>query len=245
MFTLLVCISYSFCWICLRTDEEHNGNWNCAAFPVPAADSSSTELTPILQLNLWEAGNEALEKAKSKLQDLEEKIIPKLEETCGLSKLDIRTVREAGMLIVQCRQILKWSFVFDFFVTENESTKKQYLKHRRDQAISMLCTHEGTLHELMNQALLKEDFTCFKHLLETSTTITGNYFDGFVKNLEEGMPEVKTEEDGPSNHWFCDRCTFENSWVDKQCKMCFFPVDSPPPPPHVAAPEDLGKLGGE
>ncbi|CAL9229685.1 unnamed protein product [Arabidopsis halleri] len=239
-YRLITCIcSNSFCWICLRTEEEHNGNWNCAPVTVPAADPSSAEFSQILHLNLWEGGHEALEKAKSKLRALEEKTIPKLVENCGLSELDIRTVREAGMLNVQCRQVLKWSCVFDYFITEYESTKKQYTKHLIGQASAMLCKHEGKLDESMYRALSGGDFTFFKHMLETSTTYTGNYFDGFIKDLEDGKPpEVKADayEDGQSSHWFCDRCTFENSCVDKQCKMCFFPLGSPPPP------EDLGKL---
>ncbi|CAD5331200.1 unnamed protein product [Arabidopsis thaliana] len=243
-YRLINCIcSNNFCWICLRTEEQHQGNWNCSPVAVPAAGPSTVEFSQILHLNLWEAGHEALKKAKSKLRALEEKIIPKLIENCGATELDIRTVREAGMLSVQCRQVLKWSCVFDYSIIEYESTKKQYLKHLRALASTMLCMHEGKLDELIHLALSPEDFTNYNHKLEISTTCTGNHFDGFIKELEDGKPEVKADgyENEPGSRWFCDRCTFENSWVDKQCKMCFFPLDYHPSPQVAAAPEDLGK----
>ncbi|EOA23053.1 hypothetical protein CARUB_v10003823mg [Capsella rubella] len=243
-YRLIECIcEHKFCWVCLRTEEEHNGMWNCAPVADPVANSSPSELTQILHLQLWEADQKALEEAKSKRKDLEENIIPKIVEICGLSEQDLKTVREAGMLIVQCIQVLKWSRVFDYFINEYESTKKQYLKHLRDQASAMLRMHGWNLGKVLEESLVRRNVYCSKHMLETSTTTTGNHFDGFVKELEDGMPQVKTEayEDGPgpSIHWLCRRCTFENSYVDKHCKMCAFPLVSPAPPPP---PEDLGKM---
>ncbi|XP_010452891.1 PREDICTED: probable E3 ubiquitin-protein ligase ARI16 [Camelina sativa] len=238
-YKLMECIcSYSFCWVCLRTAQEHNGNWNCVPVAGPVGESSSRELTQIFRLDLWEARQKEMEKAKSNQKLVEEKFIPSLEERCGVSELDIRTIKEAEMLIVQCRQVLKWSCVFEYYMTEEYgSTKMQYLQHRRDLASVMVWNHEITRRWVIYNALDERNFTCVKHKMETSTTNTGNYFHGFVKNLEEGMPEV-LYGDRPIIRWLCHKCFFSNKYVDKECQLCYVPRESPESS-HVAAPDDL------
>ncbi|KAL1196323.1 putative E3 ubiquitin-protein ligase ARI16 [Cardamine amara subsp. amara] len=239
-YRIITCVcSYSFCWVCLGTEEEHNGYWNCVEVTVPppenqenAAESSSSsshEFSQILHLNLWEESHEVMEKAKAKLKAFETNMIPKLTENCGVSEADMRAFREAWMLVVQCRGVLKWSCVFDYFITDYQKAKKQYLKHLRDEATTRLSKHEGTLHELVEELMFEthsaEEFGFIKHKLETSTTNTGNYFHDYVKTLQDGLPEVKAEdyEKAPNSHWFCNRCTFQNTWDDKECKLCFVP----------------------
>lgn len=174
-------------------------------------------------------------KANSDLKAIEEDSIRKLTEDCGLGEEDVRALREAWMLVVQCRQVLKWFSAFSYFITEYQSTKKQYLDHLGEQATTILLKHQETLHELMNGAISAGDITCFKHKLETSTRNTGNYFHYFVRTLEDGLPEVKLDayEDASTSYWFCDRCTFKNSLADNECKICFVPLDALPPHPHV------------
>ncbi|XP_019097682.1 PREDICTED: probable E3 ubiquitin-protein ligase ARI16 [Camelina sativa] len=240
-YKIMDCIcSYRFCWVCLRTAEEHYGNWSCVPVAGPVGETFSRELIQIFRLNLWDARHQEMENAKSNQRFVEEDRIPKLVERCGVSELDIRTLKEAEMLIVQCRQVLKWCCVFGYFMTEDYgSTKMHYLGHQRDLASIMVWNHEMTRRWVIEKALDERNFTCLKHKLETSTTNTGNHFDGFVKDLEEGMPDVYV--DGPIIRWECSKCSVKNKDVDKECQLCYAPRESPESS-HVPAPDDLGKM---
>ncbi|VVB13763.1 unnamed protein product [Arabis nemorensis] len=50
-------------------------------------------------------------------------------------------------------------------------------------------------------------------------------------SLEDGLHEVEVNVDEDASSRFCDRCTFQNSWGDKECKVCFIPFDCVPPTP--------------
>ncbi|XP_010491528.1 PREDICTED: probable E3 ubiquitin-protein ligase ARI16 [Camelina sativa] len=241
-YKLMKCIcSYSFCWVCLRTEEEHNGNWNCVPVACPVGESSSRELTQIRRLKDWELRQQEMEKAKYNQRFVEENYIPKLVDRCGVTELDIRTLKEAEILIVQCRQVLKWTCVFEYYMTEKYgSTKMQYLGHLRGLASIMVWNHEMTRRWVILESLEKRNFTYLKHQVETSTTNTGSHFDGFVKNLEEGMPEV-VYVDGPIIRWECSKCFIKNKDVDQECQLCYLPRESPESS-HVPPPDDLGKM---
>ncbi|CAN6823239.1 unnamed protein product [Brassica oleracea] len=50
---MITCIcSCSFCWRCLRSEEEQNGNWNCVE--VSFQPSMSQEVEDSRYLRLWE-----------------------------------------------------------------------------------------------------------------------------------------------------------------------------------------------
>ncbi|ESQ40837.1 hypothetical protein EUTSA_v10015828mg [Eutrema salsugineum] len=222
---LVTCIcSCSFCWHCLRLEEEHIEGWHCfevsIPLPQPRNDYALTH-----HVNLWLDSDEEMEISKCDLKAMEQKSIPKLTESCDLGEQDIRALREAFSLVVQCRLVLKWSCVFDYFITDYHSAKKQYLDHLRKQATANLLKHKETVEEVMNLATSGRDIAFFKHILRTTTTATGNYFHDFVKTLEDGLSDVKVDacEDATTGYWFCDRCTFQNDSFDRECKVCVLP----------------------
>ncbi|CAH2073471.1 unnamed protein product [Thlaspi arvense] len=233
-FVICTC-SHRFCYRCLRSELEHYGVWNCAEVSVPPARSDDA-LTQ--HVTLWEASQAAMQKSKQDLEAIEQDSIPKLTGNCGLGEQEFRALREAWMLIVQCRLVLKWSYVFGYFISDYHSAKKQYLDHLREETDRVLDNHKWSLDELMRVASSGEDMTCFqhfKHKLGITTTATGNYFHFFVKTIEDGLSDVKADayEDTTTGYWFCDRCTFQNDSFDRKCNVCLAPFESPPP--HVAS----------
>lgn len=209
----------------MRSGEEHNGNWNCAEV-VTSVTLTKEELKLRLHLNHWKESEEVMRRAISVIEDLEGNRIPKLTEDFGLGEGDIRALREAWMLVLQCLIVLKWSAVFGYFLTDYQSAKVEYLNHLRDEAAETFVKHKAKLDELVAGELSAGDIGFFKHKLETTTTTTGNFFHDFVKAMEGGLPEVKVNayDDAPTSSWFCDRCTFQNNWSDKECAMCFVPA---------------------
>ncbi|KAF8052986.1 hypothetical protein N665_1482s0017 [Sinapis alba] len=211
------------CPECHSLVENHKGVWNCTDRSV---SQPSNESALIRHLTLWETSQEAIKISKHDLEATERKI---MDANC-LGELDIRALREAWMLIVQCRLVLKWSCVFGYFITDYHIAKKQYLDYLLENATTNLVTHKRTLHEVTNGVVSGGDLVVFRQKLRDITRTTGKYFRFFVKSLEDGLCDVKVDayEDGTTDYWFCDRCTFQNDSFDQECRMCVFSFESPP-----------------
>ncbi|KAJ4911788.1 putative E3 ubiquitin-protein ligase ARI16 [Raphanus sativus] len=162
------------------------------------------------------------------------KAIKEVTTDCGLGGLDMAALRQAWTLIVQCRSVLKWSCVFGYFITDYHSAKKDYLDHIREKATAQLLKHKETLDEVTDRVISGGgDIIAFRQKLEVTTTTTGNYFQCFIKTLEDGLCDVKVDTyvDGTTDYWFCDRCTYKNYSFERECRICVAPCESPS---HVA-----------
>lgn len=170
-------------------------------------------------LDLWNASQVNLVNAKYELEAFEESIIKKPSD---LKEQDVKVLREGLMLIVQCRQFLKWSCAYDYIHTEYDMAKREYLRFLQQNASGIVHSFSQSIKEETEA----KELTCGKLLSET--TNIGNFFYHFIKTLREGLPEVQAESydnyGGP--YWLCDRCTYGNSWFQRACKMCCDPTAS-------------------
>ncbi|KAL9284453.1 putative E3 ubiquitin-protein ligase ARI14 [Arabidopsis thaliana] len=205
-----------FCSRCLRSEEAHK---------IEAVDSGfciKTEVG-ILCEDRWNVCQKLLEQAKSDLEAFEETNIKKPSDL--LREQDIMIIREGLMLIVQCRRVLKWCCVYDYFHTEYENSK-EYLRYLQGNAIATLQSYSNTLQEqkdIVLAAATYEECTFFRHTIPTATSNIGNYFYDFMKTLQDGLVDVKVKSynGGTGPFWYCDRCTYANTWEDNECEMCY------------------------
>lgn len=203
------------CPKCDSLVDNNDGVWKCITCNTW---SPSNESALITHLALWDAGHEAMKKSKRDL-----KAIKEVTADCGLGELDMETLREAWMLVVRCRSVLKWSFVFGYFITDYHSAKKDYLDHIREKATAQLVKHKETLEEVTDSVISGGgDIIAFRQKLEVTITTTGHHFLCFVKTLEDGLRdvEVDTYVDGTIDYWFCDRCTYKNYSLERECRIC-------------------------
>ncbi|KAG7607179.1 putative E3 ubiquitin-protein ligase ARI15 [Arabidopsis thaliana] len=219
----LTCVcSGRFCWKCFRSPETHGTSGSCLA---PARSSNvgfnhwNRAKPGISCLDLWNASQVNLVNAKYELEAFEESIIKKPSD---LKEQDVKVLREGLMLIVQCRQFLKWSCAYDYIHTEYDMAKREYLRFLQENASGIVHSFSQSIKEETEA----KELTCGKLLSET--TNIGNFFYHFIKTLREGLPEVQAESydnyGGP--YWLCDRCTYGNSWFQRACKMCCDPTAS-------------------
>lgn len=206
--------SFSFCWKCLQSKEYHKlglGFSGACAEPIPEMGSQ----VEISCLDRWEACKLSMEKAKSNLQALEE------------SNINTESLRKGLMLIVQCRQVLKWTCVYDYLHAEYVSTKREYLRFMQEQATALVQSFSETLKEETERALSAEP-SLVRGKSFTDTSNIGSYFYHFIKTLQDGMADVKVKyyNDYGGPYWLCDRCTYANSWFHMACKMCCDPTAS-------------------
>ncbi|KAL0874698.1 hypothetical protein Bca101_024403 [Brassica carinata] len=214
------------CPKCDSLVKHRDGVWKCITCN---ASSPSNESALVRHLALWDASHAAMKKSKRDLEAIKE-----VTTDCGLGELDMKALREAWTQIVQCRSVLKWSFVFGYFITDYHSAKKEYLDHIRERATAQLVKHKQTLDEVTDRVISGGgDIIAFRQKLGDTTTTTGNYFHRFVKTLEDGLCDVKVDTyvNGTTDYWFCDRCTYKNYSFERECRICVGPCESPR---HVA-----------
>uniref|UniRef100_A0A1J3EH55 RBR-type E3 ubiquitin transferase n=1 Tax=Noccaea caerulescens TaxID=107243 RepID=A0A1J3EH55_NOCCA len=225
-----------FCWRCLKSKESHlNGPGlvfgPCVGPEVPV--TGSREEVDTTCLDRWEAAQVSMEEAKSKLRAFEDLYMKK--PACIFTEEYIKNMREGLMLVVQSTQVVKWSCVYDHLLTEYEMSKKVYLRALQDNATSLVHGFSETLKvetENVFYASASDESRSLKESLSTiclATRNIGNYFYHFVKSLQEGLVDVKVKsyDDFGGRYWFCDRCTYGNTWFQKKCKMCVDPSASP------------------
>ncbi|CAN8264494.1 unnamed protein product [Cochlearia groenlandica] len=215
--------SGSFCSKCLRTKEDHqdtlpNSFEKCVKLESQVRSRAESEISCV---DLWEAFQVSTEEAKADLRAFEEQITKK---PSSLQERSIRLMREGLMLIVQSRQVLKWSCVYDYLHTDYELSKREHLRFLQEYATSLLQSFSETLKEETAKAFSENpSFLSSKiSTLSTETSDIGNYFYHFVKAVEGGLSDVKVRsyDNVAGPYWFCDRCTYKNTWFHKECKMC-------------------------
>ncbi|XP_010484127.1 PREDICTED: probable E3 ubiquitin-protein ligase ARI14 [Camelina sativa] len=213
----LTCICrLSFCSRCLRSKEDHKFG-SCVERDVGISCEER-----------WGVCQNLLEQAKSDLEAFEES---NTKNPSDLKEQDIMIIREGLMLIVQCRRVLKWCCVYDYFHTEYENSKKEYLQYLQENATVALQNYSNTLQEQKNVVLTSttyEECSFFRHTIPTATSNIGNYFYHFIKTLQDGLVDVKvmSYNGGAGPFWYCDRCTYGNTWIATECEMCSDDISS-------------------
>ncbi|KAH0936695.1 hypothetical protein HID58_004156, partial [Brassica napus] len=136
----VVCLcGHIFCWSC-QLESHRPVTCNNASFWLNELFNDSAL---IRHMTLWETSDAALQRSKWDLEAVEEKI---MDANCS-RELDVKALREAWMLTVQCRLLLKWSCVFGYLISDYHIAKKQYLDYLREKANANLLKHKETLHE--------------------------------------------------------------------------------------------------
>lgn len=230
----VVCLcSHTFCWRCKL--ESHRPVTCSNASDWLSKDLSALEESDehddywVSCVDKWKAAQISMEEAKSDLDDFDGYIIKKPD---SMKEKDVSIVRVGLMLIIQCRQVLKWSCVYEHLHTDCEMSKKEYLRFLQENATDLLNSYIKTLLDETEGAFLVdtvEELCKFRHTLTTGTSSIGNYFYHFIKTLQDGLVDVKVKSydnfGGPK--WFCDRCTYGNTWLHKECQKCRDATASP------------------
>ncbi|CAN8289477.1 unnamed protein product [Cochlearia groenlandica] len=161
------------------------------------------------------------EEAKSDLRAFEEDITKK---PSSLQERSIRLMREGLMMIVQSRQVLKRSCVYDDLHTDYELSNRENLRFLQEYSTSLLQSFSETLKEQTAKVFSENPSFLSRKIstLSTKTSDIGNSFYHFGKAVEDGLSDVKVRsyDNVAGPYWFYDRCTYKNTWFHKECKMC-------------------------
>ncbi|KAL3649956.1 hypothetical protein CASFOL_006359 [Castilleja foliolosa] len=134
---------------------------------------------------------------KMALKDMDrvrEELVDRLIETQNQSRSQAMIVVDAWEQIVECRRVLKWSYVYGFYrVSGHAKWKSDFFEHLQGVAESALerlhhCA-EKEIAEYFSPDCESEGFDELRGKLVGLTSVTKNYFENFVRALENNLSE--------------------------------------------------------
>ncbi|KAI9787600.1 MAG: hypothetical protein M1839_000131 [Geoglossum umbratile] len=115
---------HEFCWICMGPWSEHGTSWyNCNRFEEKSGSEardaqakSRQSLERYLHYYNRYANHEQSAKLDKDLYLKTEKKMTSLQTMSGMSWIEVQFLEEASQTLQQCRQTLKWTYAFAFYL---------------------------------------------------------------------------------------------------------------------------------
>ncbi|KAI3958366.1 hypothetical protein MKW98_011054 [Papaver atlanticum] len=193
---------HQFCWLCLGPWSEHGtktgGNYRCNQYNKAMQEGAYDE-----EKNKREMAKKYIEKysmvqAVEDLKKMQSLHLNNLSIKLGESGSQLEVmISDAWLQIIECRRVLKWTYAYGYYLTEDELAKKQFFEYLQGEAENGLeRLHKCAEKELQPYLQAKsplEGFTDFCVKLRGLTTVTRDYFENLVRALESGLSEVHSE----------------------------------------------------
>ncbi|PNY27588.1 E3 ubiquitin-protein ligase dbl4 [Tolypocladium capitatum] len=122
---------YEFCWMCMGLWSEHGTSWyNCNRFEEKSGSEardaqakSRTSLERYLHYYNRYANHEQSAKLDKDIAQKTEKKMVQLQTTSGMSWIEVQYLNSASQALQTCRQTLKWTYAFAFYLAKNNLTE--------------------------------------------------------------------------------------------------------------------------
>ncbi|GLJ47793.1 hypothetical protein SUGI_1009410 [Cryptomeria japonica] len=187
---------FEFCWLCLGDWKVHY-NAACNRFQVDEEGIWSVEREAIKQsleryshyYERWAAHEKSRQKALSDLKRIQNLQIKQLGDMQRSTGLHLTFVTDAWLQIVECRRVLKWTYAYGYYLSQDETGHKNLFEHSQAYAESSLerlhqCAEEELQPFIASEKPPKE-FEEFRSRLINLTKVTAQYFQNLVKALEK------------------------------------------------------------
>lgn len=157
---------HEFCWMCMGLWSEHGTSWyNCNRFEEKSGSeardaqaNSRKSLERYLHYYNRYANHEQSAKLDKDIYHKTEKKMIQLQSASGLSWIEVQYLNSASQALQTCRQTLKWTYAFAFYLQRNNLTE-MFEDNQRDlemavEALSEM--FEKPVQELAAQKLKVE-----------------------------------------------------------------------------------------
>ncbi|MCJ1312131.1 hypothetical protein MMC25_005805 [Agyrium rufum] len=122
---------HEFCWICMGLWSEHGTSWyNCNRYEEKSGNEardaqakSRQSLERYLHYYNRYANHEQSAKLDKDLYLRTEKKMVSLQAASGMSWIEVQYLETASQALQQCRQTLKWTYAFAFYLARNNLTE--------------------------------------------------------------------------------------------------------------------------
>ncbi|KAJ4347139.1 uncharacterized protein N0V89_011077 [Didymosphaeria variabile] len=122
---------HEFCWMCMGVWSEHGTSWyNCNRFEEKSGSEardaqakSRMSLERYLHYYNRYANHEQSAKLDKDIYLKTEKKMQQLQNTTGMSWIEVQYLDTASQALQQCRQTLKWTYAFAYYLARNNLTE--------------------------------------------------------------------------------------------------------------------------
>lgn len=122
---------YEFCWMCMGPWSEHGTSWyNCNRYEEKSGSEardaqakSRTSLERYLHYYNRYANHEQSAKLDKDIAIKTEKKMVQLQTASGMSWIEVQYLNSASQALQTCRQTLKWTYAFAFYLARNNLTE--------------------------------------------------------------------------------------------------------------------------
>lgn len=122
---------YEFCWMCMGLWSEHGTSWyNCNRFQErsgsdarDAQTKSRVSLERYLHYYNRYANHEQSARLDKDIYHKTEKKMVQLQTQSGMSWIEVQYLQSASQALQTCRQTLKWTYAFAFYLARNNLTE--------------------------------------------------------------------------------------------------------------------------
>ncbi|KAL3518780.1 hypothetical protein ACH5RR_021369 [Cinchona calisaya] len=145
---------FQFCWLCLGPWSEHGKNsggyYSCNTYDnakrsgVYNEDERKKEMAKKSLVKYthyyerWASNSSSQKKAAEDLQKMQNVNIVKLTEIQGKPGTELEFIIEAWLQIMECRRVLKWTYAYGYYLSEDRTAKKQLFECMQGEAEAAL-----------------------------------------------------------------------------------------------------------
>jgi len=193
---------FSFCWLCLRDmsicmKKGCSGTLNNVQVWHYHQEIYDDEMQRTNAKNCLDKYTYYEILRKKALQNLIEMNSTAYIKSLGISWIKTDTyfdfIKDALKQLVECRRVLKWAYVYGYYLPENENARIEFFEHIESIAQVALerlrhCA-ESELRKVLHDGS-EEEFCDFRLKLITLTRVAKSYFMNLVSGLENGLDVV-------------------------------------------------------
>ncbi|GAX23832.1 ariadne-1 [Fistulifera solaris] len=190
---------HEFCWICMGDWREHDANtggyYKCNKYDASQEGGSSDTDAARRQLNRYlhyykryHAHEEGQKFALKQLRETEQRMIQwqELSSSKVTAKWsDVEFLKVANELLVECRRVLKYTYVYAYYAFEHEPanslTRDRFEYHQ--EMLEKFTEHLSELSEKPLEQMNRTDVV-------NQTRVVDRFLQNILKYVEDGMEEA-------------------------------------------------------
>ncbi|XP_057789353.1 probable E3 ubiquitin-protein ligase ARI5 [Salvia miltiorrhiza] len=188
-----------FCWTCMQKWKSHSHVCNqYFREKETAIEASLHEVRSELDrytfyYERWASNDKSKEIARADAAKARREHLPELAKAQGVPETALEFVPEAWEQIVECRSVLKWSYVYGYYVEAEKKGIFECLQGKAEESLEGLhhCAEKEAAGFMGPDAGSWREFDKFKMKLLNLTRVTKKFFENLVRALENGLAEVE------------------------------------------------------
>ena len=186
---------FEFCWICMGSWTDHGqttgGYYKCNRFEAVVSDGSDAQKAKVeldRYLHYYQrfhAHDRSLVYASSSREEAEKRMV-EIQEAGKTAWIDVQFLRQAVEQVIDCRRVLKYTYVLGYFLEDNTQEKRLFEHHQE-----MLEKHTETLHHYTEMPLESIDRTQVVNLTRVAEKFMSSLLSSLMNSSDYGYKPKK------------------------------------------------------